>query len=511
MPEKLKIYDDIVSKVLSVEKLTDLFFDQGAIRIFYKLLSPNDNSKNQPYMGGHLTDLGFLPTGNIIDSPSTSGKTKDPKRQIKYTTSLNYYWLSPEGQSYKAPNAKLIYYPQYPEVRFSGFLANCDIDMGGWMDPTKKGREQGRILFLGVKNKGEIFAYFATPNSRIAKEIDNYKSIELTGVFRELLMPRNISSKADVGEYSGIQSDLFNQPDFVDKYPKVADGTIDYHSAVAIDLQVSSSKNLLINELKRIHLKRWIPGKRLNKNGVEMPYSAPNGGGYTMEAELGIIPNGIAEPDYLGWEVKQFGVKSFELINSKPLTVMTPEPNGGVYVDDGVEYFVRKYGYADTKGRSNRFNFNGRHSANVLCVKTGLTLVADGYDADTNTIVKGSGGIVLLDGTGNIASSWSFTKLMEHWKCKHSKAVYIPSISHKEEEHLKEYFYGNVVRLFEGTSIIQLLKAVSAGHVYYDPGIKLENADTRPVTKRRSQFRIKSAALDNLYDHQEIVDVLQKE
>jgi hypothetical protein len=64
--------------------------------------------------------------------------------------------------------------------------------------------------------------------------------------------------------------------------------------------------------------------------------------------------------------------------------------------------------------------------------------------------------------------------------------------------------------LFEGTSIIQLLKAVSAGHVYYDPGIKLENADTRPVTKRRSQFRIKSASLENLYDRQEIVDVLQK-
>ena len=102
MTEKLKIYDSGSSKNLSVIKLINIYCDQGVARIYYKLLSPNDNSKNQPYIGGHLTDLSFIPTGDIIDSPSTSGKTKNPKRQIKYTASLDYYWLSPDGKKYKA-------------------------------------------------------------------------------------------------------------------------------------------------------------------------------------------------------------------------------------------------------------------------------------------------------------------------------------------------------------------------------------------------------------------------
>jgi len=511
---KSAIYDSVNSRELSLVNLLELFRSMGVSRVIFKKLSPNDNSKNQPYMGGHLTDLGFLPTGEIVNSESKSGKTSDPKRQIKYTTSLNYYWISSEGHSYKAPNAKLIYYPQYPEVRFSGFLAKCEFDMGGWMDPAKKGREQGRVLFFGIKNTGEIFAYLATPDSRIAKEINDYSSVELTGVFRELFISRKLHSpvpSATVRNYNRAQTDLFTHQNELPLTGKVAEAAEKYLSSSSAEILALSSRAMLISELKRIHLKQWIPGKRLESDGNVIPYSAQNGGGYTMEAELGVIPNGIAEPDFMGWEVKQFGVKRFDLIDSKPLTVMTPEPNGGAYVDTGVELFMRKYGYADTKGRANRFNFNGRHVANVLCNKTGLTLVTDGYDSDTNKITNGTGSIALLDAKGNVASSWSFTKLMEHWKRKHSKAVYIPSISKQEGNELKAYHYGNIARLFEGTSIIRLLKAVSEGHVYYDPGIKLENADTIPKTKRRSQFRIKSSALDKLYDREDVVDVLKKE
>lgn len=500
MVGKLKIYDDNSSKDLSVNKLIDLFSDQGVTRIYYKLLSPNDNSKNQPYMGGHLTDLGFLPTGEIIDSPSTSGKTKDPKRQVKYTASLNYYWLSPEGRSYKAPNAKLIYYPQYPEVRFSGFLTKTDFDMGGWMDPAKKGREQGRVLFFGIKNTGEIFAYLSTPDSRIAQEINDFKSTELSGVFRELLMPR---------QYSFAQAKLFDKSNDTSYRAKVAETAGHYSNTSGVDSQAVSSKKTLISELKRIHLEQWITSKRLNKKGIEIPYSAQNGGGYTMEAELGVIPNGIAEPDFMGWEVKQFGVTRFDLINSKALTLMTPEPNGGVYVENGAEGFVRKYGRPNTRGIQHRYDFTGKHTVNKLCESTGLTLVTDGYDLETNRITNGAGSIALLDENENVASSWSFTKLMEIWKRKHAKAVYIPSISRKEENHLKEYSYGNEVRLFEGTSIIKLLKTVAEGHVYYDPGIKLTNENTNPSTKRRSQFRIKSASLEKLYDKKEVMDVLK--
>lgn len=48
-----------------------------------------------------------------------------------------------------------------------------------------------------------------------------------------------------------------------------------------------------------------------------------------------------------------------------------------------------------------------------------------------------------------------------------------------------------------------------AGRVYYDPGIKLENASSaRPRVKRRSQFRVKSSDLPALYQSMETVDLL---
>ena len=509
MGSKLAIYDSSASRELSLSKLLQISASLGARRIIFKKLSPNDNSKNQPYLAGHLTDLGFLPTGEIISSPSTSRKTKDPKRLIKFTTSLDYYWLSPEAELYQAPDAKLIYYPQYPEVRFSGFVAKCKFDMGGWMDPAKKGRAPGRVLFMGIRNSGEIYAYLAIPDSRIAKEIDDYISTELTGVLRELYIPRGLATGSAGKNGPVVQNGLFDSLEEERVYPKASEEAEEYVLSAPPGSTQASPKVLLLNELKRIHSKHWILSKRLNKHGVEIAYTAQNGGGYTLEAELGVIPNGIAEPDFYGWEVKQFSVKRFDLIDSKALTVMTPEPNGGMYVDKGVEAFIRKYGYADIKGRDNRFNFNGTHTANQRCEKTGLILVTDGFDTETKLITNGAGSIALLDSAGNVASSWSFTKIMEHWKKKHSKAVYIPSRSKVNDAGLKVYWYSNEVRLFEGTSIVQLLKAIGNGYVYYDPGIKLENADTKPVTKRRSQFRIKSVALEYLYDYQEALDVLK--
>ena len=64
------------------------------------------------------------------------------------------------------------------------------------------------------------------------------------------------------------------------------------------------------------------------------------------------------------------------------------------------------------------------------------------------------------------------------------------------------------MRLFEGTTFNRLLQAITESKVYYDPGIKLENASTKPKTKRRSQFRIKSKQLSHLYEKQSDIDVL---
>jgi len=460
---KLAIYDSNQSKELSINSLFKTFNNKDVIHIYYKLLSPNDNSKNQPYLAGHLTDLGFLPTGEITESKTTSSKNNNPKRQIKYTIDLDYSWMSPDGKIYKAPDAKLIYYPQYPEVRLSGFVARCGFDMNGWMDPKKKGRTEGRVLFFGVTRSKKILAYLATPGSRIAKEINDYPSIDITGVLKELK-----------GKTKQTKS---------------------------------SSKELLLQEIKRIHLLNWINGKRLDKNGDIKKYKALNGGGYTLEAELGVIPNGYAGPDYLGWEIKQFGVKKCPLIDSKALTLMTPEPDGGYYAENGAEAFMRKYGYTSEKTKD-RMDFTGRHFASEVCAKSGLTIITNGYDHENHKITDAKGCLALVDKDGEMASLWSFSKLMEHWKKKHAKAAYIPSLSRREEDMSASYSYCSNIRLFEGTTFNRLLHAFSESHVYYDPGIKLVNASTKPETKRRNQFRIKSKLLSHLYEKQSDIDIL---
>ena len=72
-----------------------------------------------------------------------------------------------------------------------------------------------------------------------------------------------------------------------------------------------------------------------------------------------------------------------------------------------------------------------------------------------------------------------------------------------------EYSYASVVQMNEGTDVLLLLGAFASGAVYYDLGIKMENADTdKPVTKRRSQFRVKHNKLNALYSNNAVVDLL---
>lgn len=492
MPDKPRIYDSEKSLTLSLDSLISIYQDHDVDRVIFKLLSPNDNSKNQPYLAGHFTDIGFIPTKELIASPSTSKKTSDPKRRIKFTANLDYRWLAADGVSYAAPTAKLIYYPQFPEVRLSGFLQGCPIDMGGWMDPTKKGRAEQRVLFLGLRRDGTIFAYLATPDSRLAKEVHDSEFVALSGVLRELPYNRAESSVPAV-EYAVHEpmahyetGDMFSQPNTIG----------------------DRSRYLLLSELQRIHNTGPIPGKKLNSQGVAENYRARNGGGYTLEAELGVVPNGIAEPDFQGWEIKQFGVKQFHLIDSKVLTIMTPEPDGGFYKNEGVKPFMRLYGY-DNASIADRRDFTGRHFYEKSCDKTGLTLVMPGFDASVGKMADATGCVGLLDGDDNLAASWSFAKLLGHWKKKHAKAAYIPSVANDTTDGMRSYHFGKMVRLYEGTTIDRLLAGIVQHKVYYDPGIKMEQASSKALVKKRSQFRIRSKDLDSLYDHLDMVDVTE--
>ena len=78
------IYDSNQSLGISVEQLAKLMQELGCEKIYLKALSPNDNSKNQPYMARHLNDLSSFYKGDITTSVTTSEKTITPSNQIKY-------------------------------------------------------------------------------------------------------------------------------------------------------------------------------------------------------------------------------------------------------------------------------------------------------------------------------------------------------------------------------------------------------------------------------------------
>jgi len=112
---------------------------------------------------------------------------------------------------------------------------------------------------------------------------------------------------------------------------------------------------------------------------------------YTLEAELGITPNGYSESDFMGWEIKQFGISNFDRINSAIITLMTPEPTSEIYKTHGADYFVRTYGYPDKKGRPDRLNFGGIHRSGEIHPTTQLEMRLIGFDQESEKIRNTNG------------------------------------------------------------------------------------------------------------------------
>lgn len=191
--------------------------------------------------------------------------------------------------------------------------------------------------------------------------------------------------------------------------------------------------------------------------------------------------------------------------NKRSATLFTPEPTAGVYMDEGVEAFIRRYGYVDTKGRDDRLNFGGRFFAGrPASGRTELRLVLDGFDAETGKYAS-TGAVRLLDAKENVAAAWTFAKLLDHWKAKHAHAAFVPSQASTSGE--RRYRYGRNILLGEGAEFRLLLDAFHEGRVYYDPGIKLEGVSTsKPKAKKRSQFRVSSKDLPALYVKSRVVD-----
>lgn len=453
--------EDLWLSDITLDKVLAMLRGNGVSEVLYKVLPQNANSKNQVYLGGRdPSQFAKLPTGEMTAHVSIS--EKNGKQEAVFRASLDFYWLNRDGIPCRAPNTKMIFYPQYPEVRFSGFLLGCKSAPSSLWSKDKRGTEPGRILLLGVGNGKKIIGLTLPPEAPATKEILASGPHATYEVFNILPMPGEAPSEP-----------------FVE----------------------------LMHQLCRIHHRHWVASIRLDPTGLVVPCKSSNCNGNTLEALLGIRSNGFSEPDYKGWEIKVRQVKDIDSPNNSIVTLFTPEPASGAYKDD-IDAFIRRFGYPDKKGRPDRLNFGGIHRVNeAFHHLTNLKLVLDGFDAGTNAYDT-TGAVLLVDAQDNIAAGWPFAKLMDHWKGKHAQAAYVPVQQRKEPE--LQYRYSRNILLGEGAEFKLLLRAFHEGKVYYDPGIKLEGISTaKPKWKKRNQFRVRSDNLVCLYKQSRIVDACE--
>lgn len=91
----------------------------------------------------------------------------------------------------------------------------------------------------------------------------------------------------------------------------------------------TSTREVLFRELRKIHDEQWIEAYRLQPEGTRLACDAPNCHGVTLESELGITANGLAQPDYLDWEVKAHRVGHLNAHLSSRIILLTPNPDSG--------------------------------------------------------------------------------------------------------------------------------------------------------------------------------------
>jgi MvaI/BcnI restriction endonuclease family protein len=450
----MDLYVSSSERDFGLSSLISAMKNAGVTRLLVKVLAANDNSKNQPYLGGDWGLLNIIPTGSFETFESRSRKPGEKKRSIMRAP-VRLSWMDTHGGLHPAPQTKLILYPQYPEVRLSGFLAGADAAPSTLMDSKKLGRTAGRLLFLGTRPDGEVIGFMGRPDTPLAREVEQYEEFREIGVFKELLIP------------GGDATD--------------------------------EARFKLLRELARIHAKGWVFAKQLKTDGSVEICKGPRCVGHTLEAELGIAINARAAPDFEGWEVKALTVDKFESAGGRVITLMTPEPTGGFYGSKGAESFVRRFGCPSQSG-SGKLHFTGRHVANTKCAKTTLTLELLGYDDSNGELQDASKGIALMTPEGEVAALWHYSKLIDHWKRKHDRAAYVPAMVQRHD--LISFWYGSSVTLGTGTDFSLVLAAIAGGSVYLDPGTSLGDR-----VHARSQFRIVFRDIGRLYHAVQVFDL----
>ena len=432
---------------VSLANIATTMREKGADLILLKALANNDNSKQQIYLGRDFDVLRAIPTGEVV----AAGKTL--KDGPIFKASLNLHWITPAGQTEPAPHAQIILYPRHGEIRLSGILKRCRSAPSELMQPpTPEERRQRqdtqRYMVLGI-GKGQVFIYVSPWESAIEREA------------------RKLISSGRAAPFASV---------FYEYTPSIID-----------------TRTRLLQALSVIYRKGLIESSIL-KNGVPIPYRAQNGAGYTLEALFSIAPNSKSDPDFLNWELKAH--------SKGAVTMMTPEPDSGVYLQ-GMQTFMSRYA---TRSAPDRHDFTGQHKVNIRNQRSGLTLIMEGYDSEQQEILDPDGGLYLRDASGIDAAGWSFSKLLNHWKRKHANTCFL-SYDAVNQHGLRYYQYGPKATLATGADLRKFLGSLDKGTLYYDPGNNLKLIKSDWKAKRRNQFRVAWGKIDSLHSEIEHVNL----
>lgn len=438
-------------------KMRKAFIDRGCSELLIKQLSPHqDNEKNQVYLGGSSNELiSILPGEDKLRSKSTSvAKKRSNTRFLIIEKSIKLFWLNESEPEAYAPHAKIINYFQYPEIRLSGFLRGCPNPP----DALRRDNQHSygrRFLVLGISGE-EIYATVVTDMQReIIQKILPLPKWEPYKLFKVLTLTKASSPLIDPTK--------------------------------------------LLAEIRLLSGKKY-EGCSLKERGQKpQPYFASNGAGYTLEALLDIPKNSNSGPDKYGFEIKAF--------TRNRITLMTPEPDFGYRYEQGLTAFLHQFGWPGTK-KDGSHRFNGKHNTLRAYPLSNLKLEILHWDAVHGVPTgKGNPDVILVDNdTREIAAGWTFTKLSASWSKKHAGGMYVQATRAQPLRTAKppRYSFGPEIHCGIGTSPLYLLKAISEGRIYLDPG---DRVDSIGQEKKRTQWRIDkprgvklSEALSHLYD-----------
>jgi hypothetical protein len=447
---------------LNLGKVISLFRSAGCTNLHVKELAWNHDSKRQIYLSTDLSAFHLFP--NKMDTSPSMPRGLAPTRRKKSQSSnriyghLDFHWLTVTGDEQVASKAKLIYYPQYPEVRLSGFLFGVSAVPSEYLREKSGEIYPNRLLFLGTKPTGQTVGFLAVEHLSLKDELRDHPNYDVT---------------------RGL-------------------------NRIPLERRKSSAREEMLRELAAIHQKKWITGRRLS-GSVVRPCNHQNAVGYTLEALLGISANGSNKPDFLGYELKAMTLPDFESRLNKSITVMTIEPDLGIYHEKGVVEFLKQWGYPDKRGKPNRRNFGGIHKCDNPADATGLEMRIFGWKQDAPDRFDSTGYLALVSDDGILAAGWSFNKLIDSWKRKHTAAVYVPAIKDKPTGR---FWYGAHVILCHDIDFGQVLLAIKNGKLFLDPAVKADKWNSaKPLIKKRMQMRIKRFDVPCLYRQSETVDL----